>query len=295
MSAGRAFELAGLLFFAIAVIGHIRSVGRPVLVRLDDDADERPREDRDSATVDLQLSPRRVRLGLVVTVVAASAASVLAVSARLHFGERAETVYRLLNVDFEGNLPTWISAVLLLLSAGAAGLLAAVGRHAGERQWRAWALLAAVVALSADEAASLHELMVEPLRALVGGTPWLRYPLIVPGLIVVAAGALVFGRLFATFDLGVGRSFYRGVGLYFLGALVLETAGGWFDPTVHGENAAYVALSTLEEACEMMGAALVFVALMRHAQRARGTPGLSARRTAVPGVPAPDGSRPLSG
>jgi len=40
-------------------------------------------------------------------------------------------------------------------------------------------------ALSADEAASLHELLVVPLRRLVGESPSLRYPLILPGVIVL--------------------------------------------------------------------------------------------------------------
>lgn len=286
MTAGRALELTGLMLFILTVIMHIRAEGRPVFVRICDDCDAHRGRRAGHSIIELRLSPRRVRFGLMLAIVGVTLTSALAVWARLQLGDRAEVLYRLLNVDFEGNLPTWISAVLLLLGGAAAGIIAAAGRHARDRNWGTWALLAAVfVVLSADEAASFHELMVEPLRALVGGTPWLRYPLILPGLVVVIAGAIVFGRLLATLDVEIRRGLYRGAGVFFLGALGVETIGGWFDPTVHGENAAYVVLSTIEEACEMTGAAIVFVTLMQHAERAMGTLRLSAGRRAVPMVP----------
>ena len=57
------------------------------------------------------------------------------------------------------------------------------------------------VLLSADEGASLHELLVTPLRRMVGGSPWLRYPLLVPGMAAVLTGALVFGRFLRSWPL----------------------------------------------------------------------------------------------
>jgi len=88
--------------------------------------------------------------------------------------------------------PAIAFAVLLLACAAVAAVVAATVRGPHLSDWRYWMLMSvALVALSADEAASLHELLVGPLRALVGGSPWLRYPLILPGLGVVAAGVPV--------------------------------------------------------------------------------------------------------
>jgi len=91
--------------------------------------------------------------------------------------------------------PAVASAVLLLACAAVAAVVAATARGPHLSDWRYWMLMSvALVALSADEAASLHELLVGPLRALVGGSPWLRYPLILRRLGVVVAAGVVFGR-----------------------------------------------------------------------------------------------------
>ena len=74
--------------------------------------------------------------------------------------------YRLLYVDFETNVPTWWSAMLLLASAATAGFLARAARSAGDDRWPDWLALAVLfAAMAADEAASLHELLQKPLRA----------------------------------------------------------------------------------------------------------------------------------
>ena len=170
---------------------------------------------------------------------------------------------RLLFVDFEGNLPTWFSVLLLLMCSVPALTLAALSQHAGDRRWKMWALVAVTfVILSADEGASLHELMVTPLRNLVGGSSWLRYPLIVPGSAAVIAAALIFGRFIQSWPSRVRRLFLAGGALFLTGALVVETVGGWFDPVVHGPSITYLLLATLEEGCEMIGATIMLHALL---------------------------------
>jgi hypothetical protein len=111
---------------------------------------------------------------------------------------------------------------------------------------------------------------VAPLRAFVGGSRWLRYPLIVPGAAAVTAAALMFGRFLRTWPVETRRATYRAAALFLFGALVLETAGGWFDPIVYGQSFTYIALATLEEGCELFGATLFLVALLRYVERTVG-------------------------
>ena len=66
-----------------------------------------------------------------------------------------------------------------------------------------------------------HELLQKPLRAALGSETWLRYPLILPGLIVAVVIALRFRRFTQTIgatrrrlvmrrcDLRAGRAGYR--------------------------------------------------------------------------------------
>ncbi len=183
----------------------------------------------------------------------------------LRYGADAERWYRFTFVDFEGNLPTWASSVLLLACAVASGLVGASERTRGAAAWTYWAAMSVgFVALSADEAASLHELMVQPLRTLLSGSAWLRYPLIVPGTVVALAAVAVFGRFVQRLPTGTRRALIGGGGLFLFGALGLETAGGWFDPELHGNNLPYVLLATCEEACEMAGVTVALIGILRH-------------------------------
>jgi hypothetical protein len=66
------------------------------------------------------------------------------------------------------------------------------------------------------------------------------------------------------------------------GVLGFETVGGWFDPVLFGDSAAYLALTTAEEACEMAGVTGALHAMLRHFERHAGPLTLH--------VGAPDGS-----
>lgn len=173
--------------------------------------------------------------------------------------------YRFFFVDFEGNAPSWFSALLLLACGIVAAGIASAARSRADSDWRTWALVAAgLVVFSADEAASLHELLVVPLRALVGGSPWLRYPLVLPGTIVVLGAVMVLGRFVWRLPDRTRRAVIRGGTIFVFGALGLETVGGWYDPELYGESVTYVLLATAEEVCEMAGVTTVLAGLLRH-------------------------------
>jgi hypothetical protein len=222
---------------------------------------------RDSV-VEVLVCPAVVMRWIVAAIMLLTAAGVVSALRAQALGASADPWYRFLFVDFEGNLPTWFSAILLL-SAGLVAAVVSVAERSRERgaSWY-WVLMAVgFVALSADEAASLHELLVTPLRALVGGTPWLRYPLIIPGTAAAGAAVVVFGRFVRRLPAETQRAIVVGGGVFLFGVLVLETVGGWYDPVLHGDNLPYVLLATAEEACEMTGVAIVLVGLLRYIEQ----------------------------
>ncbi len=227
----------------------------------------------------VDVSARRTAevLGAVIAVlVAASTGGVLA---HAYGWPGAESLQRLFDVNREGNLPTWFSAMELLACGVVAAALAAASYARDDRRWRCWALLAVVFTLlSTDEASALHELVQGPLRAVLHHSSWLHYPLIIPGIVAGTLLALGFRRFVAT--LGATRRWLVGGGLIFAaGAFGVETLGGWYAPDIHGENLTYVLLATLEETCEMVGVAVVLVGLLNHAAREACT-----LRLALPGL-----------
>jgi hypothetical protein len=259
---GRLLEAIAASVFVLTVFRHLQSEHAAVSAALADaprHSEHRPpwsargREIAASQVVRALAAAIVVMLGISLTVALAA-----------HPDEEGWWL-RFLFVDFEGNLPTWFSMLLLLMCSVPAAAIAAVEHRSGDPRWRMWAMLAVLfVLLSADEGASLHELLVTPLRGMVGNSPWLRYPLILPGSGVAMAGALVFGRFLQSWPAAIGRLFLAGSALFLFGALGVETVGGWFDPVVHGPSVTYLLLATVEEGCEMIGATMMLQALLGH-------------------------------
>jgi hypothetical protein len=70
--------------------------------------------------------------------------------------------------------------------------------------------------------------------------------------------------------------------IFALGALVFEMFGGWFAPEAVGASTTYEVLMTIEETLEMIGAAMVLIALLRHVAQETGRNGLPLRDPSWP-------------
>lgn len=180
------------------------------------------------------------------------------------------------DLDGEANLPSWYSSVKLL---GVALVSAALALRGGTGA-RVWALHATLfVALSADEAASMHETLARGLlelprfaelqQRLTGGDSfksgfawvWLFAPAIAAVIVFMLWSVLRRLRRRG----GSAPAYVAGVGLL-LTALALEAAVSFFPAVVEwgsGEAAAYRGLTTVEESAELLGVSLIFAALAR--------------------------------
>ena len=173
----------------------------------------------------------------------------------------------LVNLEFEGNLPTWYSSTLLF---GCAALLAVIAwvRLAGRAPYRRhWALLAAIfLYLSIDESAVIHE-MINPIPAEAfapgGGFP---FPWVLPfGALVVAfaVGYLGFlGHLPARFR----TRFVAAGAIYVGGALGTELPIGFWYAAHGGDNLAYGLMNVAQESLEILGATIFCSALLAYIQ-----------------------------
>ncbi len=167
----------------------------------------------------------------------------------------------ILSLNREQNVGAWYSTVLIF---SCAFLLMIAGRRASEaydRDARYWYILAIVfVALSFDEASSVHETLMDYIQPVLQTSGPLLYAWVVPALILVP----VFGFLYIPF-LRRLRSPY---GIWFLvsgavfvaGALGMEMVGGM----VEDNKLAFTVSFLIEESLELAGMTSFLLAVMSY-------------------------------
>ena len=171
----------------------------------------------------------------------------------------------LFSLDREANIPSWYSSVSLLFCGILLAVIGHTSRLHAERWWRHWMGLAIIFGiLAVDEAASIHELSIEPLRNLLGAGGLLHWTWVVPGAIFVVFVGAVYLRFIAALPRRTRLLFVISAITFVGGALGLEMLGAaWFD--VHGRrNLGYSFFWTVEETLEMCGVLIFIYALLGH-------------------------------
>ena len=168
----------------------------------------------------------------------------------------------------EQNFPTYFSTFVLL---GCSAMLGVIGiGETGEEghgtiYWFALALI--FLFLSMDEMMMIHERLTEPVRALVGDSYAPHYAWILPyGLMLVAIG-IAYARFLFRLPRRTALLFVVSGVLYVSGAIGFETMSGVISSEVGNKNVTYVALQTIEEILEMIGAIFFLYALADYAER----------------------------
>lgn len=211
--------------------------------------------------------PRRVGRSLAVAIAALAVLSVAEQFAIHVLGhDHLEEFLVAVDLDAEGNLPTWFASVTLLAAAGLAAWIGALTRAWGARyagHWRALAVLLA--AFSADEVARLHEHLgrLQPLLDTHGP---LYFAWVLPGSLAALAGVVLFARFHRHLPAPTRRGLALATVLYFTGALVVEALGGWRAETMGMNNMTHSLIATVEEVLELAGVAVLVVALLRHVE-----------------------------
>jgi hypothetical protein len=181
--------------------------------------------------------------------------------------------------DAENNVPTVFSGFVLLLCAIVLGWIATVVRARALPDPRHWAALGLIFALLAfDELASIHELLINPLRNAMDLPGFLRFPWVIAGVIFVALVGLAYLRFLARLPASTRWLFVLAGFLYVGGAVGMEMVGGYVFETFQENRAEgdknmvpYMIVMTLEESLEIGGALLFLHACLRHL-RAIGAP-----------------------
>jgi hypothetical protein len=210
---------------------------------------------------------------------AAATACVLAaigVTTNLHyaFSSRSpDALQRYVDVNAEGNLPTWYSVVLLAACAAATCGIAQMHRVAGRRATATpWYALAALVAImSLDEMTSLHEASGRVLRRYAEVPVLGKYAWILPGTVaaVLVGWVLVVAVRSMTAParraLALAGALFVGaaLGMEVLEALLLNDGRNYLGRSMH-------LLTGVQELLEMLGAVLFLRVTLREVVRLGG-------------------------
>ncbi len=168
---------------------------------------------------------------------------------------------KLLNVDLELNIPTFFSTLILLF----ASLLLAAIAFLKDKQKASYVLHWGVLStgflfMAFDEAFSVHERLIEPMRAILGeeNLGILYFAWVVPAFVLILALSLAYLKFGMSLPANI-RCWFIVAGALYVGAAVgFELIEGIHVEIYGKENLLYIALATVEEALEMAGV-IVFI------------------------------------
>ena len=226
------------------------------------------------------VSPKRVFRSLLWAILGLSIVNLSAQFFKFFLGRGALWgITRLIDVDGENTIPAWYSSVILLVCSVLLALITIKNKQRGDRfRWHWLGLSVLFLFFSMDEAASIHELLVEPTRNLLNTGGYLYFAWVLPGIgFILMIGALYWKFLLnlptrtrylfvlaaVTFIGGsIGMEMISGNYLYTTtqGKVSFNNFAGWSGMT-------FAIITTIEEALEMIGVSIFVYALLDYMSR----------------------------
>jgi hypothetical protein len=206
----------------------------------------------------LDINPIRItRWLLIATLVLAILSWVTSPFIDLFGLPHPKSLWEKFNLDAEGNFVTWFKSILLFLSAIATALIAQNKRDSQAKFIWHWQVLAwAFTLMSIDEIARIHEGLTSPLRHTLHSSGFLYYAWIIPAAAIVIAFCILMLRFFLHLPQRFQIGLASGAFVYVLGALGLESLGGYAVST-NAQPVLIPILVTLEECSQMIGSIIL--------------------------------------
>ena len=212
----------------------------------------------------ITVSRRWLTRVLVVAVVSLVLASLVGQIAKYWLGrDRLLGFVRFFDLIGEGNAPAWFSSLMLLLCAILLASIAAAKLRSGAPFSWSWTGLAVIfLALSIDEAVSIHETVSNLLWWAWPTRGIFRFAWVIPGLAFVIGIGLIYFRFLVTLPTETRRLFVIAAVLYVGGALGGEMVEGYFFDYYGATSLLRIGAYHVEEALEMAGIVVFIRALI---------------------------------
>jgi len=172
---------------------------------------------------------------------------------------------RMFNPDEENNIPTFFSTFSLL---AVTVLLQFISAYKKQKQdafavyWKIAAILFFFFAL--DEAASVHELLIVPMRQLFHAKGIFYFAWVIPGIFLLAVLSLAYIRFFLHLTTKAKGLLLISTSLIVGGGVGFELLDGWYAFNYGTNNLGYGLLATTEESLEMAGMVTFIYVLLRY-------------------------------
>jgi hypothetical protein len=212
-----------------------------------------------------------IRPGIIILLLATivfllSAASVGSIITKFSGGhEKLFNIIRLFNMDYENNIPTFISTANLLIASLLLGIIAILKNHKEDSFSLHWKILSVLFfCFAVDEESSIHEIFIMPLRQFFHAQGIFYFTWTIIGIISVAIFAACYAKFFFHLTKRF-RTLFAGAAICYLsGAIGLELLDGWYAATYGAKNLAYNLLTTAEESMEMVGVIWLIYGLLNY-------------------------------
>ena len=180
--------------------------------------------------------------------------------------DRVYGLVPLFYVDAEQNIPTLFSVLLLLCAALLLAVITVLKKQQKDPDVASWAILAVGFLLMAvDEAVSIHEKLITPVRGLLGEGPLgiFYFAWVIPGIAVVLIVTLLLLRFLLRLPANTRFTFIAAGTLFIGGAIGMELVGGRYTELHGHENLTYSMIAAVEESLEMAGVIVFIYALLK--------------------------------
>ena len=179
--------------------------------------------------------------------------------------EDANGLIPVMDVDRELSVPTMYSVQLLFLVTLILGFISILKHRVKDPfRWQ-WTILAfGFLYMAFDEGASIHELIVMPIRGLIPKDMpgFLSFSWIIPGILIVIFLFFYFIKFILALPRRTRILLLISAGVYLSGLIGMEMVGGNYADTHGIQNLTYNVLTTIEETFEMVGPSLFIYTLL---------------------------------
>ncbi len=179
----------------------------------------------------------------------------------------SKAVYLFFNIGADQNLPTLFATTQWLL-ASAVSWNIAFNLSENKKHFRGWFAIALIsLFIAADEYLMLHEMTVEPVRALVPDYSFLWFAWVIPyGILTLVLAAILCSFIFSLPRRTIMLLFIAGI-TFVTGAMGFEMLGAVQVANDNDASITYAAFYTCEEVLEMIGVSIFNYTLLDYISR----------------------------
>lgn len=216
----------------------------------------------------LVISPKKILKILLTVIILMSIVSIFGQYSKLYLGNKHFWAIRMFHLDSEYNVPTWLSSSLLVICSLILAAIALLKKQLKDKYAGHWTFLSVIfIYLSIDEAISLHERTIKPLRAYFKTSDFLHFAWVIPGALFVLIIMLSYLGFFKSLSERTRNWFLFSGFIFVSGSLGMELISGHLITLLgpgHPGNMVYTLATSVEEILEMAGASLFIYSLLSY-------------------------------